>query len=461
MSNENNSCIPRLRFPGFEGEWVEKPLGKVCDNILVGFPFKGQDITDDSTGHPILRAYSIGEGVVRHGKDYDKYYPYDTKALEKYKVKVGDIVVSMDGSVGRNIALVSKEENNYLLIQRVARLRITDYPIHLIYQQIISQRFKDYATGEKVGAVIAHISQKQIESFPIYSPRTHPEQQKIASCLSELDNLIAAQGQKVDALKEKKKGLMQQLFPQPGETTPRLRFPGFEGEWEEKKLGDVFKRLTSKNAENNKNVLTISAQYGLISQLDFFKKSVSAVDVTGYYLLQKGDFAYNKSSSQGKPVGAIKPLKLYDKGVVSTLYICFRCLDPKAVGFWEQYFDAGIFDKEIMSIAQEGARNHGLLNVPTNDFFGLAILMPKPAEQQKIASCLSSLDDLIAAESAKVEALKDHKKGLMQQLFPQGSEISRFSDTHLQRDAQECDEPLADAQECDEPLGDAQERDTP
>ena len=250
-------------------------------------------------------------------------------------------------------------------------------------------------------------------------PPTPEEQQKIASCLSELDNLIAAQGQKVDALKEKKKGLMQRLFPQPGETTPRLRFPGFTGEWEEKKLGEVFKRLTSKNAENNKNVLTISAQYGLISQLDFFKKSVSAVDVTGYYLLQKGDFAYNKSSSQGKPVGAIKPLKMYDKGVVSTLYICFRCLDPKAVGFWEQYFDAGLFDKEIMSIAQEGARNHGLLNVPTNDFFGLTILMPTPNEQQKIASCLSSLDDLIADESAKVEALKDHKKGLMQQLFPQ------------------------------------------
>ena len=205
---------------------------------------------------------------------------------------------------------------------------------------------------------------------------------------------------------------------------PRLRFPGFEGEWEEKKLGEVFTRLTNKNAENNKNVLTISAQYGLISQLDFFKKSVSAVDVTGYYLLQKGDFAYNKSSSQGKPVGAIKPLKLYDKGVVSTLYICFRCKDPKAVGFWEQYFDAGIFDKEIMSIAQEGARNHGLLNVPTNDYFGLTILMPTPAEQQKIASCLSELDNLIAAQGQKVDALKEKKKGLMQQLFPQPGETT-------------------------------------
>ena len=234
-----------------------------------------------------------------------------------------------------------------------------------------------------------------------------------------MDALIAAQRQKVDALQERKRGLMQQLFPQPGRTTPRLRFPGFTGEWEEKKLSDVFTRLTEKNKENNNNVLTISAQYGLISQLDFFKKSVAASDVTGYYLLHKGDFAYNKSSSQGKPVGAIKPLKLYEKGVVSTLYICFRCKDPNAIGFWEQYFDAGIFDREITAIAQEGARNHGLLNVPTNEFFGLTIQLPKPDEQQKIAECLSALDDIITAETNELEILQAHKRGLMQQLFPQ------------------------------------------
>lgn len=205
---------------------------------------------------------------------------------------------------------------------------------------------------------------------------------------------------------------------------PHLRFPEFSGEWKEKKLNEVFSRLTEKNVEDNKNVLTISAQYGLISQLDFFKKSISASDVTSYYLLHKGDFAYNKSSSQGKPVGAIKPLKKYDKGVVSTLYICFRCKDANMVDFWEQYFDSGILDKEIMSIAQEGARNHGLLNVPTNAFFELKVLEPSSAEQQKIASFLSSMDDVITAQGQKVEALKEKKKGLMQQLFPQQGETT-------------------------------------
>lgn len=201
--------------------------------------------------------------------------------------------------------------------------------------------------------------------------------------------------------------------------TPIIRFPGFTGEWREKKLNEVFSRVTRKNAENNQNVLTISAQYGLISQLEFFKKSVASSDVTGYYLLHKGEFAYNKSSSQGRPVGAIKPLRLYDKGVVSTLYICFKCNNPEEIDFWEQYFDAGILDSEILSIAQEGARNHGLLNISTGDFFGLNVILPTPPEMKKIAECLSSFDDVITAAENELDSLKAHKKGLMQQLFPQ------------------------------------------
>ena len=413
---KNSKLIPRLRFPGFEGEWDERPLGKVCDTILVGFPFKGQDITDDGTGHPILRAYSIGEGVIRHGKDYDKYYPYDTKGLEKYKVKVGDIVISMDGSVGRNIALVSKKENDYLLIQRVARLRITNYPIHMIYQQIISQRFKDYATGEKVGAVIAHISQKQIESFPIYSPRTLPEQQKIASCLSELDNLIAAQGQKVDALKEKKKGLMQQLFPQPGETTPRLRFPGFEGEWEEKKLGEVanfqngYAYNSSSFANNGDYVIRISdIKSGTIS----LKTAVhSSVNVPGAFKVVRGDILIAMSGATTGKIGE------YQSDEIA--YINQRVGNIKPFDINKKLLlfllQSDFFTCYLNGILTVGAQP----NISSQQICAFGFMLPPTeAEQQQIASCLSSLDDLIAAESAKVEALKDHKKGLMQQLFPQ------------------------------------------
>ena len=202
---------------------------------------------------------------------------------------------------------------------------------------------------------------------------------------------------------------------------PQLRFAEFResGEWDSASFEKIFDRLTDKNSEGNQNVLTISAQLGLVSQLEYFNKKVAAKDVTGYYLLHKGDFAYNKSYSKGYPMGAIKPLKLYDKGVVSTLYICFRAKKNYQPSFFEQYFDAGIVNSEIEKIAQEGGRAHGLLNVSVKEFFkDICLYVPLSEEQQKIADCLSSLDELISAQSQKVAALKAHKKGLMQQLFP-------------------------------------------
>lgn len=418
MNTENSKNTPRLRFPGFTGEWVHEKLGEVFDFRNGYTPSKNNLEYWVGGTIPWFRMEDIRENGNILNDSIQHITPEAIKGTGLFKAN--SIIISTSATIGEH-ALITV---NHLANQRFTNL----YPqrnyadkVNMKYAYFYMFIVDEICKANTNIGTFAAVNMTTFSNVKYPIPPTLDEQEKIASFLSEMDNLIAAQGQKVDALKEKKKGLMQQLFPQPGETTPRLRFHGFEGEWEEKLLSEVFTRQTGKNVEDNKNVLTISAQYGLISQLDFFKKSVSASDVTGYYLLHKGDFAYNKSSSQGKPVGAIKPLKLYDKGVVSTLYICFRCKDPNAVGFWEQYFDAGIFDKEIMSIAQEGARNHGLLNVPTNDFFGLTVKTPKPAEQQKIASCLSAFDNVIAEESAKLESLKDHKKGLMQQLFPQPS----------------------------------------
>lgn len=201
-----------------------------------------------------------------------------------------------------------------------------------------------------------------------------------------------------------------------------LRFPEFQevGKWEAKRLGDIFVRIRDKNIENNKNVLTISAQYGLVNQFEYFNKNVAASDVTNYYLIKKGDFAYNKSRSQGYPFGAIKPLTLYDKGVVSTLYICFRLKDESEYDatFFQYYFETGIINSQISEIAQEGARNHGLLNISAEDFFNILLFVPPLAEQQKIAQSMIELDKLIKANGKKLELLKVYKTGLMQQIFP-------------------------------------------
>ena len=164
-------------------------------------------------------------------------------------------------------------------------------------------------------------------------------------------------------------------------------------------------------------LLTISAQQGLINQEEYFNKSVSAKDVTNYYLLHAGDFAYNKSYSNGYPMGAIKCLNRYEKGAVSTLYICFRFIEGNINSFFEHYFEFGLHNSEIEKVAQEGARNHGLLNIALNDFFNISMRIPSTSEQTKIANFLTAVDDKITQAQAQLEAVKLYKKGLLQQMF--------------------------------------------
>lgn len=400
-----------LRFPKFRGEWTQYKLGECFDERNEQFP--------ESSDYPLM-AFIAGKGVTEKGEKYDRSALVKDAPNKKYKrTELGDFIYSSNnlesGSIGLNRYGKACISPVYSIFK--AKKGFDPYFIGTILTQksFISEMIK-YRQGVVYGQW--KIPEKEFLNLIIRIP-SFCEQQRIAEFLEAEDRLISAQEQKVESLKAHKKGLMQQLFPQSGETTPRLRFPGFTGKWQEKKLNKVFSRVTRKNAENNQNVLTISAQYGLISQLEFFKKSVASSDVTGYYLLHRGEFAYNKSSSQGRPVGAIKPLRLYDKGVVSTLYICFKCNNPEEIDFWEQYFDAGILDSEILSIAQEGARNHGLLNISTGDFFGLNVILPTPPEMKKIAECLFSFDDVITAAENELDSLKAHKKGLMQQLFPQ------------------------------------------
>lgn len=189
-------------------------------------------------------------------------------------------------------------------------------------------------------------------------------------------------------------------------------------EWKVVHFNECFHRLTQKNTENNQNVLTISAQQGLISQLDYYNTPYASEDKTGYFLLQKGNFAYNKSYSADYAYGAIKQLEKYDKGIVSPLYICFSANKGTNTDFYRQYFEAGMFNREIYKIAQEGARNHGLLNVSTPEFFSAALVFPPVDEQKKIAEILSCCDRVIELKQQLIAELQRLKSGFLQAMFP-------------------------------------------
>ena len=189
-------------------------------------------------------------------------------------------------------------------------------------------------------------------------------------------------------------------------------------EWGEVRFHDMFSRVVRKNKEGNTNVLTISAQYGLINQNDFFNKTVASDDKSNYYLMEKGEFAYNKSYSNGYPFGALKRLDFYDKGIVSPLYICFAASENnQCPDFYVHYFEAGLMNKEIQAFAQEGARNHGLLNISVDDFFNSNLLNPPLSEQKKIAEILATQDRVIELKEKLIAEKQSQKKYLMSVLL--------------------------------------------
>ena len=202
------------------------------------------------------------------------------------------------------------------------------------------------------------------------------------------------------------------------EKRPKLRFPGFDEPWKAEKLSDFAARVTRKNSKNETNLpLTISSKDGLVDQVSYFNKTVASKDMSGYYLLKNGEFAYNKSYSVGYNFGSIKRLDRYPMGALSTLYICFA-LKRYDSDFIKAYFDSLKWYKEIYMISAEGARNHGLLNVPTEEFFDTKHYLPKnTAEQRKIADFLIALDRRIEAQQSLIDNLKKYKRGLLNKLF--------------------------------------------
>ncbi len=239
-----------------------------------------------------------------------------------------------------------------------------------------------------------------------------PEQEKIAAILSTWDKAISTTDALLANSRQQKKAIMQQLL------TGKRRLPGFTGEWKNILLSDIAMRLSERNNGNSNNVVTISAQKGLIRQEEFFNKSIASESLDSYFLLCKGQFAYNKSYSIGYPMGAIKRLKLYETGVVTSLYICFDITSMQAdANFYEHFFESGLLNAALTKIAAEGGRAHGLLNVRPADFMHISVPLPPLDEQRAIAAVLDAADREISLLEQKAARLRGEKKALMQQLL--------------------------------------------
>lgn len=319
----------------------------------------------------------------------------------------GSILVCTRATIG-NAAITIKETSTNQGFKNIKPIKGINVDWLFYYITLNKHRFVQLG----VGSTFLEVSKKDFENFKIIVP-TLPEQQKIAEVLSTWDKAIEKQSQLIEKLELRKKGLMQQLL------TGKKRLSGFSGEWKTVKLGDVSKRTVRRNInEQCTNVVTISAQKGFIRQTDFFNKKVASETIENYYLVKRNEFCYNKSYSNGFPMGAIKRLKEFDQAVVTTLYICFAVQEERiSVDFIEQYFSLGLLNRGLMKIANEGGRAHGLLNVTPNDFFNINLNLPPIDEQKAISSILFNAYNEVVLAKNKIKSLQQQKKGLMQVLL--------------------------------------------
>ena len=402
---------PAIRFKGFTDDWEQRKLENIV-TFFNGLTYSPKDIRDNGT--LVLRSSNVKDGAIVNA---DNVY-VDSLVVNSENVKCGDIIV-----VVRN--------GSRALIGKHARIN-SDMPKTVIgafmtgirsehsefVNALLNTSYFDNAVEKNMGATINQITGYMFSKMEFKVPST-VEQDNIGKFFTNLDRLITLHQRKYDKLVNIKKAMLEKMFPQDGAKTPEIRFKGFTDDWEQRKLGEVAERITRKNTNLLSTLpLTISAQYGLVDQITYFNNRVASSNIKGYYLIKNGEFAYNKSSSDGYPFGAVKRLDYYPMGVLSTLYIVFSLKDDISSQFVVSYYDTNNWHKEIAERAAEGARNHGLLNISAEDFLDTYIKLPiDKSEQEKIGTFLKTIDHLITLHQRKLEKLQNIKKACLEKMF--------------------------------------------
>lgn len=410
MENNNDNKVlnvPHLRFPEFSGEWKKCKLGDLCNVLMCKRILVSQTNTED--GVPFYKIGTIGSTP-------DAYI--SKELFDDYKVKYnyprkGEVMITCAGTVGK--CVVYDGEDAYFQDSNIVWI---DNPTQYISNGFLFHLLSKVDWRKLNSTTIIRIYNDDLRNLKMSYPRKE-EQQKISHLLSLLDERIATQNKIIEDLKKLKSAIIDKSFCYPNESSPQKRFIGFTEEWHLVHLSDICQRVRTKNFNTQCTlVLTIAAQFGLVSQEEFFNKSVASDNLEGYYLLRKGDFAYNKSYSGDYAWGAVKRLECFSEGVLSPLYICFRPDTARIDSdFLAHYFESKKWYKGIADIAGEGARNHGLLNLSVIDYFKTLHRIPSIQEQKAIANALNKLTSKISIEKNLYDDLLLQRQHLLQQMF--------------------------------------------
>ena len=374
----------------------------MCKRILVS-----QTNTED--GVPFYKIGTIGSTP-------DAYI--SKELFDDYKVKYnyprkGEVMITCAGTVGK--CVVYDGEDAYFQDSNIVWI---DNPTQYISNGFLFHLLSKVDWRKLNSTTIIRIYNDDLRNLKMSYPRKE-EQQKISHLLSLLDERIATQNKIIEDLKKLKSAIIEKVFCPPNQKQPVCRIKGFEQPLTTYKMNAFCSRIATKNMDAKCSlVLTIAAQYGLVNQGSFFNKSVASENLTGYYLLHKGEFAYNRSYSAGYDWGTVKRLDNCDEGVLSTLYICFKINETIVDSdFLTYYFESTKWHKGLSDIAGEGARNHGLLNVSMTDYFNTKHRFPSMEEQKVIAKMLNAITEREKKAIVLGECYRKQKQFLLCQMF--------------------------------------------
>ena len=390
INNEHKKLnVPNLRFPEFQGEWEEYRIEDITENISSG----------KCKSHSSNGEYNLYGSTGIIGKTDEACYEGNLVLVARVGANAGFLQIINEPCGITDNTLIIKP-------QKVGAQYIYYYLQHFNLNRLIFGSGQPLITGGMLKKVKVSLGNIQ-------------EQNKLTRLLSLLDERIATQNKIIEDLKKLKSAIVEKVFCSPNQEYPMCRIEGFEHALSTYKMSDFSSRIASKNKDSKCSlVLTIAAQYGLVNQESFFNKSVASDNLTGYYLLHKGEFAYNRSYSAGYDWGAVKRLDNYDEGVLSTLYICFKINETIVDSdYLAYYFESSKWHKGLSDIAGEGARNHGLLNVSITDYFNTKHRFPVIEEQKAIAKMLNTITEKERKATLLGECYQKQKQYLLCQMF--------------------------------------------
>ncbi|HDI2492028.1 TPA: restriction endonuclease subunit S [Acinetobacter baumannii] len=405
-------AAPKLRFKEFDGDWTFKNLSDVSSKPLYGM---NSAATDFDGENKYLRITDIDEES--HRFKFTKLSSPSDVIEEKYILQEGDLLFARTGaSVGKSY-IYDPDDGKVVFAGFLIKFGLKESVIpYFIFTQTLSEKFNNWVITNSMRSGQPGINAEEYSKWQI-AFTSKPEQIKIASFLSAVDEKISQLTQKHQLLSQYKQGMMQKLFSQ------QIRFKADDGsefgEWKKRKVSDLFIEIKEKVLNQNIETYSITAGKGFVSQAEKFGRNISGMQNSNYIVLQPNDFSYNKGNSKTFKYGCVY-LNEFDHPIaVPNVFISFRAKVTKSIyeKFYAHLFENHYLDRRLRLLISSSARMDGLLNVSKEGFFEIKLPSPCLEEQTKIANFLSAIDQKIEIVAQQIEQAKQWKKGLLQQMF--------------------------------------------